>query len=262
MKTYLFDTINRYKRFSENLDVSATLCNKSWWVFNDEGVKSLYIFQPNGDLYITTNGVGLKGSWQYISANKTVIINSEDKVMMFHPVFVDNNILTLTLDGTQYCAFLIDENNRANFAPRSLSDLTRYFQKKEQREIEAKQREEEARRRAAEERARQRRAEEQARQREAEERARQRAYERQNGFSSSGTEKNHDASSSNADWNALLRILLYSIIGFGVIYFMSEAMGPLSQQYGWSDGTQVLVMAIIIFSMAAIGVYIESHRKD
>jgi len=185
MKTYLFDTINRYKRFSEKLDVSATLCNKSWWVFNDEGVKSLYIFQSNGDLYVTTNGVGLKGSWQYITANKTVIINSENKVMMFHPVFIDGNILTLTLDGTQQCAFLIDENNRAHFAPRSLSDLSRYFQKKEQKEIEAK-RKEQARKRAAEEETRKRAAEEEARKRAAEE-ARKRAAEgqgRNNGVSS------------------------------------------------------------------------------
>ena len=87
MKTYLFDTINRYKRFSENLDVSATLCNKSWWVFNDEGVRSLYIFQPNGDLYVTTKGVGIKGSWQNFSVQMAVIINIDNKVMMFHPDF-------------------------------------------------------------------------------------------------------------------------------------------------------------------------------
>ncbi len=154
MKTYLFDTINRYKRFSESLDIRTTLCNKSWWVFNDSGVKSLYIFQDNGDLYITTNGVGIRGTWQYIAANKTVIINSENAVMMFHPSFIDDNILTLTLDGTNNCAFLIDENNRANFSPNSLSDLTKYFQKKEQKEIEAKK-EEERKKKEEEERRRQ-----------------------------------------------------------------------------------------------------------
>lgn len=213
MKTYLFDTINRYKRFSEKLDVSATLCNKSWWVFNDEGVKSLYIFQSNGDLYVTTNGVGLKGSWQYITANKTVIINSENKVMMFHPVFIDGNILTLTLDGTQQCAFLIDENNRAHFAPRSLSDLSRYFQKKEQKEIEAK-RKEQARKRAEEEEARKRAAEEEARKRAAEE-ARKRAAEGQG--RNNGVSSETKYSESTDFFGNIIRI----IVGIGSIIFGS-----------------------------------------
>ncbi len=155
MKTYLFDTINRYKRFSENLDVKTTLCNKSWWVFNDSGAKSIYIFQENGDLYITTNGIGIKGSWQYVTANQTVIINSENAVMMFHPSFIDNNILALTLDGTNDCAFLIDENNKEHFTPNCLSDLANYFQDKEkealrEKERKSREREEEERERKEE----------------------------------------------------------------------------------------------------------------
>lgn len=45
MKTYLLDILNKYNRFSENLDVKTILCNKSWLVFNDTGNKELYIFQ-------------------------------------------------------------------------------------------------------------------------------------------------------------------------------------------------------------------------
>lgn len=50
MKTYLLDILNRYNRFSENLDVKTILCNKSWFIFNDTGDKELYIFQENGSL--------------------------------------------------------------------------------------------------------------------------------------------------------------------------------------------------------------------
>ena len=45
MKTYLLETLNRYKRFSESLDAKAVLSNKAWVVFNDEGEKQVYIFQ-------------------------------------------------------------------------------------------------------------------------------------------------------------------------------------------------------------------------
>lgn len=130
MKTYLFDTINRYKRFSENLDVRTILCNKSWWAFNDNGLKSLYIFQETGDLYITTNGVGVKGKWQFVTANKSIIIDSGESVMMFHPTFVDDNILALTLDGTNNCAFFVEEGNKDHFDPQKFSDLELYFKNK------------------------------------------------------------------------------------------------------------------------------------
>lgn len=50
MRTYLLDILNRYNRFSENLDIKTILCNKSWFIFNDTGDKELYIFQDNGSL--------------------------------------------------------------------------------------------------------------------------------------------------------------------------------------------------------------------
>ena len=44
MKTFLLDIADRFRRFDEQLDVKALLCNKSWQVFNDSGVKEIYIF--------------------------------------------------------------------------------------------------------------------------------------------------------------------------------------------------------------------------
>ena len=57
MKAYLLDIPNKYHRFSKNLDVKAILCNKSWLVFNDSGDKELYIFQENGSLITSVNGM-------------------------------------------------------------------------------------------------------------------------------------------------------------------------------------------------------------
>ena len=56
MQTFLFDIFNRYKRFSENLDVKTVLCNKTWFVFNNSGEREIYIFQENGKLKISLNG--------------------------------------------------------------------------------------------------------------------------------------------------------------------------------------------------------------
>lgn len=158
MKTYIFNAINRYKRFSENLEVKTAICNKSWWVFNDSGEKELYIFQEDGTLYITLNGKVTNGIWKYISANKSLIIGTANQSYMVHAAFIDTTLLTLQVDGTEECAFLVNETNKQTFLPQTYSDIMSYFLIKEQlclkEEEERKQRqlEEEKERLAAEER--------------------------------------------------------------------------------------------------------------
>ena len=49
MKTFLLDTINRIKRFSESLDVKTALCDRPWVVFNDSGDKEVLIFDTDGN---------------------------------------------------------------------------------------------------------------------------------------------------------------------------------------------------------------------
>lgn len=124
MKTYILDLPKRLNRISENLDVKSVLCNKPWIVFNDTGEKELFIFQENGDLIISVNGVVTSAAWQYISANKTILIKGKEQSYMLHPSFYDNVLFVLSLDGKrESCMFLIDENNRDSFMPKSLGDL-------------------------------------------------------------------------------------------------------------------------------------------
>lgn len=141
MKTYLLETLNRYKRFSESLDAKAVLSNKAWVVFNDEGEKQVYIFQEDGTVLITTNGIGSVKTWKYIPANKSILINGEDNsFVMLRTAFVDENILAFQLDGTDRYAFMIDENNKALFAPKTLEELNVYLvdklDKEKQKQIE------------------------------------------------------------------------------------------------------------------------------
>lgn len=141
MKTYLLETLNRYKRFSESLDAKAVLSNKVWIVFNDEGEKQVYIFQEDGTVLITTNGIGSVKTWKYIPANKSILINGDgNRFVMLRTAFVDENILAFQLDGTDRYAFMIDENNKALFAPKTLEELNIYLvdklDKEKQKRIE------------------------------------------------------------------------------------------------------------------------------
>ena len=135
MKTYLFDTINRYKRFSEELDVKTAICNKSWWVFNDSGEKELYIFNPDGKLDVIYSGRVTEGSWRYVSANKSIIVSANSESFMLDPAFVDNAIFALKLNGTDQYVFMIDENNTASFVPSTYKELMGYFDEKLNRAI-------------------------------------------------------------------------------------------------------------------------------
>lgn len=137
MKTYFLDAIKRIKRFSEKFNVSTTLCDKTWVVFNDTGEREVYIFLPDESVFITSDGIGIKGKWHWVSANESLIINKDDNVLMFHPAFIDNTILALTLDGTNKMAFLIEQGNQNAFAAKNLSQLEKYFERKEQELIQA-----------------------------------------------------------------------------------------------------------------------------
>lgn len=138
MKTYLFDTFNRYKRFSEKLDAKTILCNKSWWVFNDSGEKEVYIFNTDGSLIVSIKGKVSYSTWKYIPANKSIIITAGEESYMVIPAFVDSNILALQIDGTDEFAFLIDEQNIQKFLLKTLLEVEKYFEAKEAKEIEAK----------------------------------------------------------------------------------------------------------------------------
>ena len=92
MKTYLFDTFNRYKRFSEKLDAKTILCNKSWWVFNDSGEKELYIFNTDGSLIISVSGKVTNATWKYVPANKSIIISGNNQSYMVHPALLQRQM--------------------------------------------------------------------------------------------------------------------------------------------------------------------------
>lgn len=137
MKTYLLDILNKFQRFGENLDVKTILCNKAWLIFNDSGDKEVYIFQENGTLLVSVNGEVSNAAWQYVPANKSLIISSNGHSYMLCPSFLDDVIFALQQDGTNKFAFMIHEEQSKNFQPKSLAELNAYFEAKVQKQLEA-----------------------------------------------------------------------------------------------------------------------------
>lgn len=125
MKAFIFDLINKLQRTSNTLDAKAILCNKTWRVFSDTGEKEVYIFMEDGKLVISSNGIVNMGTWMYIPANQSLVITGNQNYLV-HPV-ICNNILALVVDGTNQCAFLLDDTKRELEAVKSLQSISSYI---------------------------------------------------------------------------------------------------------------------------------------
>lgn len=136
MKTYLLDTLNRYKRLSESLDVKTMICDKTLLVFNEMGNKESLHFMGDGTLISSVNGVAQQGTWRYIPSNKSLLISIKDEGLLLHPAFIDDALIVLQQYGTNRFAFMIDEAKCDTSIPKSLSDLDGYFKKKEWKRIQ------------------------------------------------------------------------------------------------------------------------------
>lgn len=110
MKTYLLDTIDRFKRFSQSLDVKTILCSKAWYVLNEDGDTENLIFQEDGIILVSVNGSTKKYTWKFIPQNQSLnIMHSETEGTMLKPAFLDNKVLAFQKIGTKECMFLIDD---------------------------------------------------------------------------------------------------------------------------------------------------------
>jgi hypothetical protein len=111
MKTFLLNIPNEIRNWNNTLDAKSVLCNQSWNVFNDEGVKEVYIFQKDGTLIASHNGKVTKAKWEYIPQNTSLIIeNLGADTFMLRPTYYDKKVLALQVDGTDNYALMVDEN--------------------------------------------------------------------------------------------------------------------------------------------------------
>ncbi len=122
------------------LEVRTGLCNRAWLVFNDGGEKEVYKFKEDGTINIILSGRVTKGTWEYDPSDKTIIISSSDQSYMVHPSIFNQFILIFQVDGTNDCAFMIEENNAQNFAPKTYTELIQFMEFEEIKRLEEENR--------------------------------------------------------------------------------------------------------------------------
>lgn len=148
MKTYILDTIERFKRFSQSLDVKTILCSKAWYVLNEDGDTENLIFQEDGTILVSVNGSTKIYTWKFIPQNQSLnIMHSDTEGTMLKPAFMDGNILAFNKIGTKECMFLIDDSWSSQEKMSSLDSVKKYLADIEQKAL----REQEENRRRIEE---------------------------------------------------------------------------------------------------------------
>ena len=156
MKTYLLDTIERFKRYSKKMDVKTILCSKAWYVLNEDGDTENLIFQEDGTVLVSVNGTLKKYTWLYIPQNQSLsIMHTDTDGTMLKPAYLDDKVLAFQKIGTKECMFLIDDAGDQITKINTLFEVKNYLLQIEQAEegkklalkaAEQKKKEEEERR--------------------------------------------------------------------------------------------------------------------
>lgn len=131
MKTFAFDSLEKYSRFSDFRNIKKSLCNKPWQAFSDADSKETYTFMPNGTLIIAIDGNSLKSTWQYDPKSRYLTITGKAKSHVFRIVYYDNALLAIHIEGSSEYAFFINTGNEVFFSPKIYSDIITYLRQKE-----------------------------------------------------------------------------------------------------------------------------------
>lgn len=107
MKIYLQDIVNRLAKFSEKLDNTTFFIDKPWVLVDSNSDYHKYIFKRNGDLVMSLNGQVQIGTWEYLSAAKSILIDRiKDKVLL-NQSFFDSAVMVLKIDGSNNNLFVL-----------------------------------------------------------------------------------------------------------------------------------------------------------
>jgi hypothetical protein len=101
MQQYLKNFIPRLNQFSRTLDQIESFVDKPWIFIDEKNNKHTYIFQRDKSLIMSLNGIVEMGSWNYIPAAESLLIDrGTDKILLKHG-FLDKAVMVLRTDNNK-----------------------------------------------------------------------------------------------------------------------------------------------------------------
>lgn len=110
MYEYLKNLLPRAKQFSKDLDEKELFNDKHWILMDDEGKKATYVFQREG-LIVSLSGVPRIGTWEYISAAKSLLLTVGDDKAFLSFSFFNNALFVLKKDDDAETPWILVNKN-------------------------------------------------------------------------------------------------------------------------------------------------------
>jgi len=111
MQQYLQNLLPRLKQYSESLDKKEMLIDQPWVFTGDVANKQTFIFKRDGQLIQSVNGNVETGTWEYIAAAKSLLIQSNSIKILLNQAFFDKGVLLLKKDGSSDAPWVLANKN-------------------------------------------------------------------------------------------------------------------------------------------------------
>ncbi len=107
MQNYVLNLLPRLMEFNQTLDKKELLIDQPWILTSDGHSKQRFIFRRNGQLIQSVNGHVETGTWEYIAAAQSLLIQSRSTNLLLNHGFFDKGVLLLRKDGSNEAPWLL-----------------------------------------------------------------------------------------------------------------------------------------------------------
>lgn len=128
MNYYLLENLSLLESLSKRISEKSLLKSNQWRLINEnEEDKIIFIFKPDGKLYISTNGdVNRNLSWEYLNNGDIIMDIEEGKSNLFKCKFLDDALLVLKKDNSDLVILFVNEKRYSEII-KSFNDILEYI---------------------------------------------------------------------------------------------------------------------------------------
>nr|WP_315160845.1 hypothetical protein [uncultured Flavobacterium sp.] len=111
MVSIIKDYLNKITVHSQSLSLTEKYINKPWVHIDNNGNYHKYIFNPDGDLFMSFNGKVEIGKWKYLSEANLIFIDRLTDKIFLKQSFFDQSVMILKIDGANDDLFILANEN-------------------------------------------------------------------------------------------------------------------------------------------------------
>jgi hypothetical protein len=111
MISIIKDYLKKITDHSESLSRTEKYINKPWVHIDSDGNYHKYIFNPDGDLFMSFNGKVEIGTWKYLTEANLIFIDRLTDKILLKQSFFDESVMILKIDGTNEDLFILANEN-------------------------------------------------------------------------------------------------------------------------------------------------------